>query len=68
MVKELIEIRACSKEMAERLYRGVLAVCPDADIRLCWPGVGSYIVPSNSKPGIFIKGEKGKPSLQQEAE
>nr|DAL65917.1 MAG TPA_asm: hypothetical protein [Caudoviricetes sp.] len=41
--KEIIEIRANSKEMAERLRRGVWAVCPDADIRLWWPGINTAI-------------------------
>ncbi|MGK9174162.1 hypothetical protein KXR87_13155 [Yokenella regensburgei] len=39
MEKQTIVIRANSKEMAEKLYRGVWAVCPDADIQLHWPGM-----------------------------
>lgn len=37
MPKEIIEIRANTKEKAETLARGVWAVCPDAEIKLFYP-------------------------------
>lgn len=37
MKKDVIDIKAESKEMAEKLARGVWAVCPDAEIRLFYP-------------------------------
>ncbi|HBQ8740422.1 TPA: hypothetical protein L9B09_003773 [Klebsiella pneumoniae] len=37
MSKEVITIKAQSQEMAERLARGVWAVCPDAEIKLSYP-------------------------------
>lgn len=37
MSKEVITIKAQSQEMAEKLARGVLAVFPDAEIKLSYP-------------------------------
>ncbi|EPY5238605.1 hypothetical protein NFJ68_18790 [Klebsiella aerogenes] len=37
MSKEVITIKAQSQEMAEKLARGVWAVCPDAEIKLSYP-------------------------------
>lgn len=34
MSKEIINITADTKELCEKLARGVWAVCPDAEIRL----------------------------------
>ena len=59
MAKEIVEIRAHSKEMAERLRRGVWAVCPDADIRLWWPGINTAIGRNASRFGIEV-GRKEK--------
>lgn len=59
MAKEIVEIRAHSKEMAERLYRGVWAVCPDADIRLWWPGINTVIGRNASQFGVEV-GKKEK--------
>ncbi|EPY4576224.1 hypothetical protein FMK65_07820 [Klebsiella variicola] len=37
MNKEVITIKAQSREMAEKLARGVWAVCPEAEIKLSYP-------------------------------
>lgn len=37
MSKEVITIKAQSQEMAEKLARGVWAVCQDAEIKLSYP-------------------------------
>lgn len=62
MNKEVIDIKAGTKEMAEKLARGVWAVCPDAEIRLfypiSWQGPSAY-------PGAAGAGGCGsKPVLQ----